>query len=541
MASNNGPTIEDIDKAIALKSQSGPTLDDIDKAIALKSSKSGPGVTTSAGAFGRIARPSQEPTQDQSEAFKQGILNGATMNYSTPDKDLIAKESGAFKTGKFIGSIAPTMGMGAGVTAAGRAIPAVSTAIESAYHAPGIAGLLSRMGIAGVQSGAQAAATGAISKPEEGETRLENATTQGLAATVAGPILQAASEVPGAIKGAVKTFADKEAFKALNPFKTKMVQKLVQSGQAPEIGATALETGVVSGIPTTKSGIARRANEAVEQVGEKLGQKIDQIANHVDEMSGIKTGKEVTNPLVSQPKIGVSREAIADHLENELVKDHMGVPTLEDNYSKIQKLIDRFREGGDSVLSIKQAQKAKEAIGKSINWNRLPHEDIPTEEAFNRAMYHSFSSGIEDAADVASQTMGPGSADEYRILKQQYSNLKNAATIANKASVGEYTNRFISPSDYGVGMFSSLLGASPEKAVVHGVVGALANKGARTFGNQILSSGANKASQILGDLQPLMDTFSNFVPQISNMGASNFIDNHPMNDNAMSRRLKLTK
>lgn len=459
---------------------------------------------------------------DRAEAFKQGISSGGTFNYIAPDKELAKKYPGPLNTGKAIGNLIPAIGLGGLLSVVGKAIPGVTAASEYVANAPGAGGALARIGTTALQSGTQGAIAGGITNPDEGQTRLQNASEQGLAALVSGGILQAVAETPGLIKGAAKSFADREAFKALNPTKSRQVQNIVEAKKAPEIGATLRETGVIGGIPSTRNGIAQKANEAVEQVGEKLGSKIDEIASFADGLGSSKTGKEVVNPLVSQPKVGIDRQAIADHLEKELLQDHAGIPTLEDKYSKVQKLIDRFRSGGKGFLSIKEAQKLKTALGKSINWNRPFGTDMPESEVFDRAIYHTLSGGIEDAADVASQQMGTGVANEYRLLKKQYGNLKSAAAIANKAAVGEYTNRFISPSDYGVGMFSSLLGASPTAAVTNMAIGAMANKGVRTFGNQVFSGAGQGIANTMENLAPLAEGISTYAPQIANTIAPNY-------------------
>lgn len=321
----------------------------------------------------------------------------------------------------------------------------------------------------------------------------------GMGQVMGGKVIAAA---PGVIKDSATDFANKEAFKSLNPTKTKMVQKIIQSGEAPGIGETLRDTGVVGGIPTTRSGIAQRTNEAVESVGQQLGQKIDQIAQYADKENNL------SSPFLSKPTVGLSRQAVGEALDQELMpelpKDH-GIPTLNDKASEVKDLIDQFKESGSDHFSIKGAQQVKKALGDNIDWTKQPSQ-MNSKELFNRALYHTMSRGIEDAADVASDELGPQFANEYRTLKSQYGNLKQAAVIANKSSVGEYTNRFISPSDYGVGLFSSLSGGSPHAMAGHAIIGAIANKGARTFGNQIMSNAGAMGASIAGmgsDLQSI--------------------------------------
>ncbi len=441
-------------------------------------------------------------------AFKEGGKQGLTLNYANTDQAIMDKAPRAALAGQVLGSIPPAIaistGLGAlGAAASGPLISAVSkfapkasaaiTALGETAAGTGLKGWLARMAGTGATSAAQGGIQGGLTNPNEGGSRIENAKEGALIGAVAGPVMQTVAEAPGAIKAGLSNLAQTEAFKALNPSKTKDVIKLVQEGKAPKIGQTLRDTGVVRGIPTTNSGIANRVNTALEESGETFGKFIDDIAAHADDLNKSR-GSSQNLPMVAQPKIGISRKAIADHLEQELIDAHQGIPTLEDQAAKMQKLITRFREGGDEFVSIKDAQRLKTAIGKKINWKRLPNEDIPDDEVFNRAIYYSFNKGVEDAADVASQSLGGDFARKFKDIKQQYANLKQAATIANRSSVGEYTNRFISPSDYGVGLFSTF--ASAGNPVV--AVGAsLLNKGARTFGNQIVSNAANLGSKAI--------------------------------------------
>ncbi len=116
------------------------------------------------------------------EAYKQGMLNAASLNYIPMNKEVQAASPIASKVGQAAGSV----GVG---TVAGAATPAIEGA-----------GLLSAAGRIG-SAGAVGAGLGAAQKPDEGQTRLGNAATGGILGAGAGTAAEGISRVaPQAMK-----------------------------------------------------------------------------------------------------------------------------------------------------------------------------------------------------------------------------------------------------------------------------------------------------------------------------------------------------
>lgn len=288
--------------------------------------------------------------------------------------------------------------------------------------------------------------------------------------------------------------AERTAFKSLGPY-AREAMKAFGRGKVNDIGGTMIDTGAVGkmSLPKSYETLAENLKNLKESAGQKLGDTVEMMAQ-----------KEGGSP------IGVSRSKIGDELQSELINtEATDAAGVLDRNAKMQAHIEAFRNPGlpngaagpvEDSIPLLQAEMKKRAIGKEINWDRLPGADIPDTEAFNRALLTKLRGGVEEGGEaLASKTGYP--VDEFKSLKDQYGNLSEAAAIAEKRSQKNFANRFISPSDYGVGMVGAGLGAmsggSPEERLKHAAMGAsfgLANKAARLYGNQMATTALNKAS-----------------------------------------------
>jgi hypothetical protein len=145
---------------------------------------------------------------------------------------------------------------------------------------------------------------------------------------------------------------------------------------------------------------------------------------------------------------------------------------------------------------------------------------ISNQDATNK-IRNIISKEMEDTVETLSKGENGGLADlvkNYKLYKSKYGSFKAASDAATDRVQKNLTNRFISPSDYGVGSAAGVAGAmatglSPQTALV-GIGAAAANKFARERGSALAARSADalqkafKSDGVQGLLKaakPIMD------------------------------------
>lgn len=424
----------------------------------------------------------------------------------------------------------PVESIGGGLLGAVATAPLAARAIPTAGKLG--TGLLARLGEAGLSG----AATGAAINPGdiEGEinliqpeARLKGAGVGGILGVAGQGIAEGASSLAKGLQAApesLKKTAGEKAFKAVGPYQKDVLRN---QQRIEDIGKTLLEKKVVKTLPASYNKLAQRANQALEETG----QQFDDMLNKIADASEKYIKKDATLPMVpgSQAPIhvtGVRRRSVARSIRDELF-DKSGLPGSSQRNEFFDKLISEFEDVG-GVLSIKDAQKMKEAAGKQINWKRLPSADMPDAEKFYRSLYSKLRQGVEDAAEALSDVLGKDAKDKFIKVKQEYGALKEAAKIANERSGREFANRYLSLSDYQSGQMGGAVGALSAIArgesatkvvldtVIGNMIGAFTNKGFRRFGNQVSAQTALKTANLLAKRPDLLQRFEKQIIQVAN-------------------------
>lgn len=299
--------------------------------------------------------------------------------------------------------------------------------------------------------------------------------------------------IPGAGKLATG-IAETKAYKALGPY-ARDSMKAMGGDRVKDIGRSVLDSGAFGWVPKSYESLAQNLKSLKGDAGQKLGDTVEQMAQ-----------KESGSP------ISLSRSDIADNLEKNLISPETDAAGVASRNAKMQENISQFKRGGldpevagpiDDQIPLLQAEMKKRNVANEINFDRLPGADIPDNEVFNRQLLTQLRGGVEQGGEQLAQKTG-FPVDDFKNLKNQYGNLAEAQSISEKRNAKEFANRMISPSDYGTGMAGAAIGysqgGSPEEKFKHAAMGAtlgLANKGARLYGNQLMSRGMNTAGQVL--------------------------------------------
>lgn len=321
--------------------------------------------------------------------------------------------------------------------------------------------------------------------PVQAIPRLKNAaigSVAGLApeATIMG--LQKASPM-------LQKMAQSEAFAALGPY-ARAARKAVSKGEVGRIGQTALDEGVVGGLPTSYAGLEQRAANAATKRGAELEGYMGDLGAKESRLTGADTPALTTmdQPL---PKAGINRKAIADSVREDMISPHTDVPGVAKQNEQVEALLKQFESGDDSVIPVLQAWEKKQAIGKQVNWDRLPGADIPVEEQVNRKLYGKVNQGIKDEAGFIENQPDKGllpgesdntSAGKFEKLNNTITDLKRGQGMAQQRHAQELAKKAMLPA------MGGLYGLSQggehgdmverlENALKYGGAGYLLNKG----------------------------------------------------------------
>ena len=323
-----------------------------------------------------------------------------------------------------------------------------------------------------------------------------------------------AKGIGSAISGPMKSLAETKAFKSLGPYARDSIKAFAKD-KVNDIGRTALDEGVVGGVPTSYGGLNQRANNALESKGDAFGDYVNKLSDAEQQLKS-KMGDidHQINPVdgAKPNTIGIDPGLIAKSMREEF-KGSESIPGMGAKNKTATRLIDQFEENANGPLSLKDAQNLKTELGQEINWKKLPGADISPKEQVQRSLYGKLASAVDDYADVLDKTVNGPSAEGFQKIRNDYGNLKQIGAITAGKQAREFANRSISPSDYMVGAPGVAYGEiqhDPGAGIIGGLMG-VANHIGRKFGNQAMATGLDatanavmKSPELLKDATPAM-------------------------------------
>lgn len=383
---------------------------------------------------------------------------------------------GSFVAGLIPGAIASGAATGAGAAR----LPMVGKSLA----APS-AGLIGRVGKATLGGAAQGFVQNPgdeLGKVEPGQLseRVQNAKTGALF----GGLAQSGAEVASATGKALKSIPDKiksygevKAFKSAGPM-LKDFRKAFGKNKVNELGAEMIEGGMVNP-GDTFADIADKSKQAKQAVGARIGEIYDKFKGAVKiDTQSMTTDlvDAVIDPKI-MPKVGA---------------DKYGEAMLE-------VISDIERAGGD-INDVRALNDIIGEIDTKINFSKRANE-LPVIQQGYMAIRNRLRDRITSLADEYGKAVGEGAIGaELKALNRKYSNLIDISSIASDRVARENANRFMSLTDTIAGVGGAAAGAGygareggVEGAIKGAAMGAgvgLLNKGARLYGNPMLSRGA---------------------------------------------------
>lgn len=398
-------------------------------------------------------------------------------NYEQAEKD----NPWSYKGGQLAGSLATAAVPGLGIAKGAKLLSA--------------AGKMALLGGATAAGSSEADLTKAANSYEDLKKeggRFANDVTKG---AIIGGLTEGA--VGGVTKNApelLRYLAERRAAKAAIGQNKSVIKEAIKSDTLNKMGRDLLTADEAGGKAV---GFIDRSGSIAPKVEAKkdfFGKKIGEVSDKIDEvMPNAVSGQEIANSIIEKAS------KIPD------------LPQTRGIINRMQETAAQFEQSGN--MSFKDAQRLKNQFKVSAQ----DHTQEITSKTASNDMYHS----VKEAMDNTAKTVGDvtdnqglkellGSYGEYKGKYKTYKTLDKAAKDREAANLA---NRFVSPSDYGVGstaaVVGSLAGGSMGPAALLGIGAAGANKVARTYGS---AASASVMDGIADIIQHSPETLGRFLP-----------------------------
>lgn len=299
---------------------------------------------------------------------------------------------------------------------------------------------------------------------------------------VFGKLGSAVSKTPDAIRQT----ANERAVKAATGSSVSSIRKIAGvSGNAPgdiqkiekqigKVGKELLDSGAVKFWDKVED-IAPKLAGKTKEAGEKIGA----IANKIDEIAPKSiSGKKIADEMVEYAS-KIPNTASGEALQNKILAEAASIEKMGDiGFKEAQAIKNqyKFKPGSrDSYIDNQDVSNAlKNIVGKNM---------ADTAES------------LSSLADRETKAL----LDQYKTAKTQYGAFKSTSDASSGRVMQNLANRFVSPSDYGVGAAATMAsGALNPLSVAKGIAASAVN-------NQLRQRGSSAAAVTLNSIANKME------------------------------------
>lgn len=427
-----------------------------------------------------------------------------------------------YKTSEIGGGVLSAFIPGAGALNAGKAAGALKAAEAAGTATKGMKALADAektrrlLGLATVGGGV---AGSGYSKGEVGSA--QHLLDTGLGAGLGAASFGLAKAGEGVLKGTGKILAEQPAVKGVMDWTTKKLSDVAAMraakaaiGQnkklAKEIEArpgglmefgrkligTKLDDGTkVLGFGNTTADIGEKAVRKVEE----LGPQYDEIFKQVDELA---------------PDGAVSPNAIAEQILGK-ADNEFGQVANRGVKDRLYKEAEGFMDMPKN-LTMSAAQKEKNAY----KWT--PKKGLPGPEELRPDLQNQIKNIVGGQIDEGIEKFGGKElAGRYQQLNKDFGHIKSVANAAEDRATQDFTNRMLSPTDYGAGAVAFLKNGAADllsggKAALVG----LAHNQVRTRGNASTAVTMDALSKALKTMPEAFGKYGNILQKANERGAN---------------------
>lgn len=248
---------------------------------------------------------------------------------------------------------------------------------------------------------------------------------------------------------------------------------LDNKGRLNETGRMLLDKKVVTPMATLKN-VSDRAGKLINTEGNKILQVENALDEKFDDMLNSEVRDKLFNP-----------QRAAERLRRELVEEHAGT-AMEEAIPLVEKEINRLMARGNKPLNFKEARRIKKALDKFIDHSK---EQTPQKELLKQAR-GIINNEIENAVEAVGEATKYPLLNKWKESKKIFGIMKDVQEMADDKLFRADANRYISPSDYGMGVGGGLLGAMSggedsnklERGLIYGGLVGGANRFGRVYG-----------------------------------------------------------
>jgi hypothetical protein len=386
---------------------------------------------------------------------------------------------GALLTGGAAGALAPA----AQLARAGRAAEGLAGGLR-AVQALEAGGTLARAGAGAIRLGTQGALEGALygaAKAVDDDYLHDHEITAervalgaGLGALTGGAFGAGAGVLGTLGKAGIdslpsldRIMGDRAAKAVVGRTNKRAVEAMERLGGPEAFGQAMLDEGIVTA-RSTMDDIAAAASAKREEVGQTIRQLVGQIDDSGVRPDTLEIARriqdEVIDPLKSSP---ITRE-IGNNVEAKLSPTMAELESPDGQWSNFQSLWEA-RKKWDELLA-HERKNVSPALEEMRQARRV------WEDSFSQ---------------LAEEAIGPEWRQAYQTAKQRYGRIAFASDQAQEAIQSRLANRFISPSDYGIGSAAAVgtaaLSGSGIGSLVTGFLGSQVNRVARERGSAFIA------------------------------------------------------
>lgn len=308
----------------------------------------------------------------------------------------------------------------------------------------------------------------------------------------------------------LKKVAEQRAVKAATGQNKRVIKEAVKSGRLQQMGRHLLEDEdpVISLISKSETIAPKLADKQA-----KIGAQIGEIAKEIDTVA---------------PQ-AVDGKAISQRILDEAAK----IPDLPQTRGVQQRMLDtaaQFEKMGN--IDFKQAQLLKNQFKVSA----MDHTQEATMKSASNAMYGAVKDQMDDAAQMIAE-MHPEERvrnllGQYKTLKDKYGTYKVLNQAAKDQEAANISNRFVSPSDYGLGIgagtVAAITGATMPHAALLAAGGAVVNKVGRQYGSAFAAKSLNKIANMIQSTPEKLGRYAPMLKKAMDQGGSTLAATHQL-------------
>lgn len=354
------------------------------------------------------------------------------------------------------------------------------------------------------QAGKTGAAIGVARNPGdvEGEVdplqideRLENAKNDGLTGIAlqgAGSgALKAVQAGKGAAK-ALKGFGELKALKASGAM-LKDFRKAFGKEKATDLGRTMLDNEIVQ-MGDDVATIAKKANQARQQVGSKISQVLESTDEAAEALSKQNLNANQIKALrTSEVDMGTFAEAY----KKEMAKRLRGMAGTSNIVKRVAKELDEMALNGK--VGLKRLQEIRRSIDDQINFAKT-NQELPGVQRELSKVRNKLQDLAKQRVKTVDKITGQNNYEKFIKANKDFSNLAEISDIANDRIARDQANSAFGlrerlSSGFGA-TIGGMMGGLPG-AVIGGTLGGISTKVAKQYGTPVVARMSDSAARIL--------------------------------------------